>query len=205
AGGNNGLFTSAGSRVGIANAGVASGEFASATPGIRIPSNGAVYFTDGALNTFSNLVCTISRNADGILQIGTNAPNALGSLLLTNLTASGTLAVTGASTLTGNLTSNGALISTPQALSGAGAVNVTTLITRYTSTGGAEALTLADGTMGQIKTIIHEVDGGSGVLTPTTKTGFTTITFTNAGDACTLVFFTTRGWMIQSLYGAVAA
>jgi len=38
---------------------------------------------------------TISRNAAGIVQIGTNASNALGSLLLTNLTASGTLAVTG--------------------------------------------------------------------------------------------------------------
>lgn len=49
----------------------------------------------------------LSRNAAGILQIGTTANNALGSLLLTNLTASGTLAVTGASTLTGVLNANG--------------------------------------------------------------------------------------------------
>ncbi len=35
--------------------------------------------------------CTLSRNADGVLQIGTTAANALGSLLLTNLTASGVI------------------------------------------------------------------------------------------------------------------
>jgi hypothetical protein len=35
---------------------------------------------------------TLSRSADGVLQIGTTANNALGSLLLTNLTASGTVA-----------------------------------------------------------------------------------------------------------------
>jgi hypothetical protein len=92
-----------------------------------------------------------------------------------------------------------------QSLSGAGAVNVTNYSTEYTSTGGAQALTLADGLPGQIKVIVHGVDGGSGVLTPTTKTGFTTITFTNAGDAVTLQFFTTRGWVIVGIFGAVAA
>jgi hypothetical protein len=52
---------------------------------------------------------SLSRNAAGVLQIGTTANNALGSLVLTNLTASGTLAVTGASTLTGLLTANGGI------------------------------------------------------------------------------------------------
>lgn len=93
----------------------------------------------------------------------------------------------------------------PQLLSGAGAVNLTAQVTAFTSTGGAQALTLADGTPGQRKTIIHEVDGGSGVLTPTTKTGFTTITFTAVGESAVLVFLATRGWMIESLRGAVAA
>lgn len=97
------------------------------------------------------------------------------------------------------------LTHTPQSLSGAGAVNVTALSTELTSTGGAQALTLADGTAGQIKTIVHGVDGGSMVLTPTTKTGYTTITFTNAGESATLQFFTTRGWIILALNGAVAA
>jgi hypothetical protein len=97
------------------------------------------------------------------------------------------------------------LAQTPQALSGAGAVSVTTLATELTSTDAAQALTLADGSPGQIKAIFHGVDGGSMVLTPTTKTGFTTITFTAAGESALLQFFATRGWMILSINGAVAA
>ena len=119
----------------------------------------------------------------------------------------GTLSVTGATTLTGNLTSNGALISTPQSLTGAGAVNVTTLTTAVTTTAPAQALTLANGTNGQIKTIVHQAlsGGGTWVLTPTTKTGYTTITSTAVGETCTLQFFTTIGWCILSLRGAIAA
>jgi hypothetical protein len=91
-----------------------------------------------------------------------------------------------------------------QALSGAGAVNVTTAVTSLTTTGAAEALTLANGAAGQFKTIVHTVDGGSAVLTPTTKIGFTTITFTNVGESATLVY-TAAGWAIVALNGAVAA
>ena len=77
----------------------------------------------------------------------------------------------------------------PQALSGAGACNVTTIATLFTSTGAAQALTLADGTRaGQLKFVSHVVDGGSGVLTPTTKTGFTTVTFTNVNDWVCLIW-----------------
>jgi hypothetical protein len=105
----------------------------------------------------------------------------------------------------GNSQFNGPISASYQALSGAGAVNVTQLTTEYTSTGASQALTLADGYPGQLKTIIHGVDGGSGILTPTTKTGYTTITFTNVGESATLQFLTTRGWIIISLRGAVAA
>lgn len=92
-----------------------------------------------------------------------------------------------------------------QSLSGAGAVNVTNTLTKLTTTGAAQALTLADGTDGMIKIIVHDVDGGSAVLTPTTKTGFSTITFNNAGDAVQLMFVTTRGWMVIGSYGVVIA
>ena len=88
------------------------------------------------------------------------------------------------------------LIGTVQRLSGAGAVNLTTLTTALTTTAGSQALTLANGVDGQIKTIVHDVDGGSAILTPTTKTGFSTMTLTNVGDTITLQYFTTRGWMI---------
>jgi hypothetical protein len=49
------------------------------------------------------------------------------------------------------------------------------------------------------------VDGGTMVLTPTTKTGFSTVTFTNVGDTVTLQFFTTRGWMVMGSYGVTVA
>jgi len=52
---------------------------------------------------------TFSRQSAGILQIGTSAANALGSLGCLNIVAGGTLAVTGASTLTGLLTANGGI------------------------------------------------------------------------------------------------
>lgn len=102
-------------------------------------------------------------------------------------------------------TTASAVVGGVQSLSGPGAVNTTQFATEITSTGVADALTLADGSPGQLKSIVHGVDGGSSVLTPTTKTGYTTITFTNAGEGVLLQFFATRGWCIIGIWGAVAA
>jgi len=117
-------------------------------------------------------------------------------------------AVTGNITgnITGNVTGNitGDVFASNQALSGAGAVNITDMLTSLTTTGASQALTLANGTVGQIKIISHIVDGGSAVLTPTTKIGFTTITFTAVGDSAMLIY-TSVGWDIVALNGAVAA
>jgi hypothetical protein len=69
------------------------------------------------------------------------------------------------------------------AKSGAGAISVVTRTTRFTSTGAAQALTLANGAyIGQRKTVMHEVDGGSGVITPATPVGFATATLTAVRD-----------------------
>lgn len=114
---------------------------------------------------------------------------------------------TGAATFGGstNTFSGGPIIETSiQSLSGAGAVNVTTAVTKLTTT-GANALTLADGANGQKKTIVMIVDGGDGTLTPTTKTGFTTITFNDIGDGVQLQFFTTVGWICIANNGATLA
>ena len=108
-----------------------------------------------------------------------------------------TLSVSGTATI-------GVLDGSVQSLSGAGAVNLTTLITSLTTTGAAQALTLANGDVGQIKVIVHTVDGGSAVLTPTTALGFTTMTFTNAGDSITLVY-TAAGWAIIGNRGGTIA
>ena len=96
------------------------------------------------------------------------------------------------------------LVGSIQALSGAGAVNLTDLVTHVTST-GANALTLANGTAGQLKIIRMIVDGGDATLTPTTKTGFTTITFNDVGDVVVLQYVTTLGWMVVSNTGATLA
>jgi hypothetical protein len=104
--------------------------------------------------------------------------------------------------VTGDLT--GRVIGTVTTRSGAGAVPVTAATVRLTTT-GANALTLANGTDGQILSIVMVVDGGDGTLTPTTKTGFSTITFDAVGDSVTLQYFTTLGWMILSNNGATVA
>jgi hypothetical protein len=102
----------------------------------------------------------------------------------------------------GNTT--GVVNGTIQSLSGAGAVNTTTAVTCLTTTGAAQALTLANGTVGQFKTIVHIVDGGSAVLTPTTAIGFTTVTFTNVGDSVQL-YYSTTGWAVIGSKGVTIA
>ncbi len=102
---------------------------------------------------------------------------------------------------TGNVVIGHGLTSTPQLLTGAGAVNLTTLVTELV-TNAANALTLADGVNGQIKIIVMKTDGGDGTLTPTTKTGYSTIVFNDAGDGVGLVFVTTVGWLCFANFGA---
>ena len=108
--------------------------------------------------------------------------------------------------VTGNVTGDltGRVFGTVGTRSGAGAVPITSGTVRLTTT-AADALTLANGANGQLLTIVMVVDGGDGTLTPTTKTGYTTITFGDVGDSVTLQYFTTLGWMIVSNYGATIA
>jgi hypothetical protein len=96
---------------------------------------------------------------------------------------------------------------TVQALSGAGAVNITSLATTFTSTATGNALTLADGAQGQIKTIIYVAEaagGDTGILTPTNLGSGTTITFNAVGDSVTLQFAGTDWWVV-GFRGAVVA
>ena len=96
------------------------------------------------------------------------------------------------------------LFGSVQSLSGAGAVDVTNTVTEITST-GADALTLANGTVGQVKVITMIVDGGDATLTPTTFAGGSTITFNDAGDSVILVYNTTVGWVAVANQGATIA
>jgi hypothetical protein len=96
---------------------------------------------------------------------------------------------------------------TVQALSGPGAVNITSLATAFTSTATGNALTLADGAQGQLKTVIYVAEaagGDTGVLTPTNLGSATTITFNAVGDSVTLQFAGTDWWVV-GFRGAVVA
>lgn len=73
-------------------------------------------------------------------------------------------------------------LTSQQNLNGAGAINITSFYTAWTTT-GANAGTLADGVVkGQLKKIKMIIDAGDGTLTPSHLSGGTTITFADLGD-----------------------
>ena len=94
--------------------------------------------------------------------------------------------------------------SAPQAITAAGAVNLTTPVTTV-ATSGAIALTLANGAVGQVKIICMTTDGGTATLTPTTLNGYTTVAFDTVGDSCVLIYNTTGGWSVLASQGTVLA
>ena len=87
-----------------------------------------------------------------------------------------------------------------QAITGAGAINLTTGVTEIT-TDSADAFSLANGTVGQIKIITLKVDAGDATITPSTFAGGSTITMGDAGDSIMLTYATTIGWVILSNNG----
>jgi len=90
-----------------------------------------------------------------------------------------------------------------QSLTGAGVINITSSLTLWTSSGAAQAITLANGTItGQMKTVVHAVDGGDGVLTPATFEDGTDVTFTNVGESWTGIWTGTT-WRTVNVVGAV--
>ena len=82
-----------------------------------------------------------------------------------------------------------ALAGTPQALSGAGVLNLTTAITNCTSTGAGQVVSLANSTQaGQIKIVTHTVDGGDVRVTPATLDGGSYATLDAVGDTVVLIW-----------------
>ena len=148
-----------------------------------------------------------ARFANGDCTIGTDGSIIFGAASAGYLNGDGSASFSyGYATIDtdGTLTLAGALIGGTQSLTtagGAGAVNLTTLTTEVETTGTLDALTLANGTAGQIKVITHTVGAFTSVLTPTTALGFSTITFlASLGQTCTLEY-TTAGWVILAVGG----
>ena len=160
----------------------------------------AVVFEGNLADAHETFLMADSATADRTITL----PNATGTIslignteTLTNKTLTSPT-ITGAA-LGGALT--GAVIGGVQALSGAGAANNTSLTTQLTTTGSNQAITLANGTNGQIKIVTMVVDGGDAILTPSTFANGTSITFNDVGDTVLLVYNTTGGWALVSNTG----
>ena len=85
---------------------------------------------------------------------------------------------------------------TTQTLTGAGAVDIVSAITHLVTAGVGDALTLANGAEGQVKTILTKTEttaGDTSVLTPTSFANGATITFDAPGDIAQLLF-TNGAW-----------
>ena len=79
------------------------------------------------------------------------------------------------------------------------AVGITTALTLLASSGANTATTLADGTViGQIKIIVHDVDGGNSILAVTDALGFADLDFVDDGDTAMLMWTGTTGWALLS-------
>ena len=92
-------------------------------------------------------------------------------------------------------------IGAQQALSGPGAVNLTSYFTHFTSTGTGDALTLANGSQkGQLKQITYIAEAAGGDTGVLTLTGYTSITFTTIWDEVVLIW-TGAAWIAIGVSG----
>lgn len=71
-------------------------------------------------------------------------------------------------------------------------------------TTGAATATMSAASIGTIKTVILDTDGGDLVITPSTLLGGTTITMADAGDSFTAIY-TRAGWALIANNGSVVA
>jgi hypothetical protein len=77
------------------------------------------------------------------------------------------------------------------------ALSITHALTLLGTSGSAVATSLADGTViGQLKIIVHDVDGGNSILAVTDALGFADIDFVTAGDSAMLMWTGTTGWAL---------
>ena len=78
------------------------------------------------------------------------------------------------------------------------AIGITTAVTLLESSGSVTT-TLADGSViGQIKIIVHDVDGGTSILNVTDALGFADLDFVDDGDTAMLMWTGTTGWALLS-------
>ena len=83
-------------------------------------------------------------------------------------------------------------------------VDVVSSITEINASAATHSCIIADGTDGQVKTIINTSTSGSNAITitPTNFRGYSTITLNAQGETATLLFKNSN-WNVLSHYGAV--
>lgn len=179
-----------------------------ATDGINLSlygaNGGTGNRTGGALKLYAGTAS--GTGTAGNIELSGGDPGASGTagkVLVRNYIASTLTTV--AEFSDGNMTMEKGAPVTPYTttLTGAGAVPITHPNVLLVTT-GANALTLADGTLGQDLYIFMKTDGGDGTLTPTSPKGYSTITFNDAGDTVHLRFIDSK-WFIVGYYGVTIA
>jgi len=110
--------------------------------------------------------------------------------------------------ITTNATYGATITGSTEALAGAGAAGLTSLITEVTAANTGDVVTLADGSAGQIK-IISMVGEAAGtdtvVVTPATFAGGSTVTLDTVGESVTLYYNATIGWVLVANNGGTVA
>jgi hypothetical protein len=168
--------------------------------------------------TSANLRAAVSDETGTGALVFATSPNLVTPNLVTPTLVTPTLGVASSTSInnSGNITTNtliadeittGPIVGLIDSLVGPGAVDLTTLTTSFESTGTGDALTLGDGFVGQIKTIVYSAEAAgtdTGVLTPDTPLGYSTITFNDIGDSVTLQYVV-AGWAVVGVYNAVVA
>ena len=92
---------------------------------------------------------------------------------------------------------------TPESVTGSGGsltANLTNAITLLDSTNGnMTGVALANGTEGQIKTIIHSAGSGTISLIPNNRGGYASITMDTIGASVTLVYLSAKWWVVDAV------